>query len=316
LPSSEGTLAEASLRFRESDLHAVRGTLRFRDNEVVEIVEVPGASPVTPDVPRLAVEPSAPGPAQTETPEAVTPGEELRVWAALRRIDADLGEPIEVERSAAESAIFVTAVGLNPERRRVLEEALRGLPKVQLRFRDSQPVREPARQLPPAGVASSAPLLPQLESQLGRGLAEEFVNQTLEASEACLVRAHALRELAQHYPVELEANLSPPDRALLQSLLSNHYAGLNAATRRILERVRQVAPPAQAAPAPVSAPSWQAAAHSMVPAIEQVDRVLTKLLAGGSTTSSYQVLIAELDDAARRMETELAGASIVFERNR
>jgi hypothetical protein len=54
----------------------------------------------------------------------------------------------------------------------------------------------------------------------------------------------------------------------------------------------------------------------MVPAIEQVDRVLTKLLAGGSTTSSYQVLIAELDDAARRMETELAGASIVFERNR
>jgi hypothetical protein len=185
------------------------------------------------------VEPGVPAPAQTETPVAVTPGEELRVWAALRRIDADLGEPIEVERSAAENAIIVTAVGLNPERRRVLEEALRGLPKVQLRFRDSQPVREPARQLPAGGAESSAPLLPQIESQLGRGLAEEFVNQTLEPSEACLVRAHALRELAQHYPVELEANLSPADRALLQSLFSNHYAGLNAATQRVLERARQ-----------------------------------------------------------------------------
>jgi hypothetical protein len=33
--------------------------------------------------------------------------------------------------------------------------------------------------------------------------------------------------------------------------------------------------------------------------------VLTKLLAGRSTTSSYQILIAELDDAARRVETDL-----------
>src|SRR5215813_4574958 len=122
--TASGSLAEASLRFRASDLRAIEGTLRFRDNEVVGITEAPNASldlPLTPDPP--ASIPSA----DTKTgDDTVTAGDELRVRAALRRIDADLGEPVEVERDNRANAIVVTALGLKPERRRVLQGALSG----------------------------------------------------------------------------------------------------------------------------------------------------------------------------------------------
>src|SRR5262249_41650610 len=106
-----GPLAEASLRLRASDLRAIEGSFRFRDNEVVDTAEAPGASPDLTFFPEPAAEVAANSsrPNATVVGETVTAGDELHVRVALRRIDADLGEPIEVERNNSDNVIVVTA---------------------------------------------------------------------------------------------------------------------------------------------------------------------------------------------------------------
>ena len=218
-----------------------------------------------------------------------------------------------MERGA--SAIVVTALGLSPQRRQALQDALSGLSRVELRFRDPQPMRAPERRVPESSTGTAAPLIPGIESRMGRAVAEEFVNRTIEASESCLVRAHALRELAQHYPPDIEAQLAPAHRALLDSLLANHYAGFESASRRVIDQARQIAGPT-APSQQVPAQSWQAHSQSLVAAVEQVDSALTRLLAGGGGPGGQQSLTSELDRGLRRLEAETSAAAPAFRRER
>ena len=314
--AASGALAEVRLALRIPDLHATRGTLRFRDNELVEITEMPGGSPDPRTPPALIAESPRASPRDGNTAgEPITPGEELQVWAALRRIDADLGEPIDVERDASANAIVVTALGLSPDRRRALESAMSGLPRVQLRFRDPQPVRESSRRLL-SETANPPPLQPKLESQLGsRSLAEEFTDRILEASESSLVRAHAIRELSRRFPSEIESQLTSNDHALLNSILSQHFAGLRDASRRVLSDARQITGPMNPT-AQAPARHWQAHAQNLVTTIEGVDQALTKLLATGGGGTSQQALIGELDRGLSRMEAEIAAAEPAFRETR
>jgi hypothetical protein len=294
-----GTLAEASLRLRAPDLHAIEGRLRFRDEEVVDISEDPDASP---DLTTSSAIPAAPGasgpPDAAPVEEAVTAGDELRVRVALRRIDADLGEPIKVERDDSANAVVVTALGLTPERRRVLADALGGLSRVELRFREPQPVREAARRLSDS----------RSETPPDRTFDTEFVNSTLEASQSALLRAHAIRELAEHYPPEVEARLPTTDRESLDWLLANHYAGLENASMRVLEQARRIT--TQSVPAgDVPSQRWQDHARSLVTAAQVVDQLLTGLLAAGGTAGRP---LDDLERALGRLESETAAAAPAF----
>lgn len=315
--TNSGTLAEARLSLRASDLHATQGTLRFRGSEIVEIAEMPAGSPEPPSEPNLVAElPRAAAPAAEIAVEPVTPGDELRVWAALRGVNADLGEPIEVDRDASANSIVVSALGLSPAYRRGLEDALSGLPRVQLRFREPQPVRPPSQSLTGEGANQAPPLQPKLESQLGsRQRAEEFTNRLLEASESSLLRAHAIRELAQHFPPEIESQLSAEERSILDALLADHLAGLDTAVRRILADGRYIVPAGSREP-PASAQNWQSHAGTLVTANERVDRLLTQLLAVGGPASELPALTAELDGALSRLEATMLAAKVVLRRPR
>jgi hypothetical protein len=283
-----GALEEARLRLRISDLHVIQGVFQFRNREVVEIVEIQGGAKETPGVP----DPIVASPAQdTRVVEApITAAEELRVWAALHRIGADLGEPIEIDRDA--SRIAVTALGLNAARRQALEDAVRELPGVQVQFRDPQAVREPSRRVP-----GSAP------PQLGNA-DEEFVDRILQASESGVVRAHALNKLAQRFPLETERQFSPADKALLKSLVADHLAALEDTARRVVADGRRLQPAVIAVPQ-LSAQTWQAHAPSLVTAVEQVDQILTRLLATGDSAANRSALLTDLDRALAGVEGEL-----------
>jgi hypothetical protein len=283
-----GTLEEARLRLRISDLRVIQGAFQFRDKEVVEIVEIQGGAKETPGVPDPAMAAPAQEPKAVEAP--ITAAEELRVWAALHRIGADLGEPIEIDRDA--SRIAVTALGLNATRRQALEDAVRELPRVQLQFRDPQAVREPSRRVP-----GSTP--PQLENA-----DEEFVDRILQASESAVVRAHALSKLAQRFPSETEHQFSAPEKALLKSLVADHLTALQDAARRVLADGRHLQPAGIAVPQ-LSAQTWQAHAPSLVTAVEQVDQILTRLLATGDSAANRSALLTDLDRALARVEGEL-----------
>jgi Putative zinc-finger len=311
--TESGTLEEARLRLRVSDLHVIRGSLRFRDQEVVEIEEIAGRPPDLPKAPDpVAGQPSVLKPAPP-LEEAVSPSEELRVWAALHHIDADVGEQIEVRRDSALNAIVVTALALAPERRRALEDAVGGFPRVDLRFREPQSVREPSRRVAVPEGSEPPPLLAQLESQLGGGPAAEFVNRLLETSDTSLLRAQALRELAQRFSPETEALLSHRDRALLDSLFRDHFVRLEETCRRALADARRISAVAAPAPVPARAATRLAHAQNLMTATGQVNEILTKALAiGGSATAGQSNLEIELARALSRMEAEILASGPVF----
>ncbi len=311
--TEKGTLTEARLRLRASDFHAFYETLHFRNDELVEIAEVTDAA-VPPPAPAVPRPPAATQPPSAAEPveEPITPGEELRVWLALRRIDADLGEPIQVEPDPSANALVVTVMIADPARRRAIHEALSALARVRVQFSDPQPVRAPSRNFTaPEAAAKAPPLRAKLEAQLGsRSLAEDFVNRALEESESVLLRAHALRKLAERFPPARESQLTPADKAVLASLLAQHFSALSAAANAVAA-VREVAPSAGAAPVTPAA-DWQAHTANLLAAAEQADKVLTRLLAVPGAETDEQAELRELDAALGRLEAEISAAAPLF----
>ncbi|MBI3471766.1 MAG: zf-HC2 domain-containing protein, partial [Candidatus Solibacter usitatus] len=221
-------LVEATLKLRAEDLRATEGTLEFRNHERVEISELPeeaapssvasvrpeASSDPHPELPRTQ-------PGDSAATVAATPGGELRVFAALRRLGADMGEPIEVTRT--ERQILVAGVGLDPQRAREIQDALSSLPNVAVRFSEPAPApvspNAPEASSPGASSEAARLLRSKLEAQLGgRGSLEQFAEQALEGAEALMTGVHALRRLSQRFAPETESQLNAEERRLLEKL--------------------------------------------------------------------------------------------------
>ena len=131
--------------------------------------------------------------------------------AALHRLGADLGDPIEVTGSG--DHILVTGVGIAPERQQEIRDELKAMPRVTLLF--PSPSAEP---LGRDGTGASSisvrtgggPWQAELEKQLGgRAAFEQFSDRVLQLTDAFMSRAYALRRLAQRFPSDREAQMTP-----------------------------------------------------------------------------------------------------------
>ncbi|MEX2262720.1 MAG: zf-HC2 domain-containing protein [Bryobacteraceae bacterium] len=272
----QGVLAEAALTIRESDLHPVNETLQFRGGEWVEISGIVSE----PALPKVVPPPSVASAPEPAAPVTAGPAEELRVLAALNRLGADLGEPVEVTRDAG--AVRVSGLGIEATRRQQILDSLAGIPGVIVRFEEPQPVRlEAAPVSAPAAIPENA-LHNRLETQLGgRAMLDRFINQALDQSEAALSRAHAILNLAQRFPPAVEQSLGAADRALLDGLRRRHTAALAASSAQLAQWLAPLLPAA----APVSgAPCgvWQECAAAMLEATQVFDRELNGAIAGSS----------------------------------
>ncbi len=302
--TDHGELTEARLTLRASDLHPVREKLHFRNQEWVEIAELQEDAP-EPEraAPVLTAKGGIERREQAPANSNVSPADELRVWAALHRLEADLGEPITVEREP--SRILVSALAPPPGRRAALEEALSGIRGVELRFDNPQPVRPATGEAQPRSKFS-AEARPEVAERLGdQGRATEFINQMLESSDSALVRAHAIRRLAEHFPPESEQALNAGDRSVLRSMLRDHIEVLREARLKVSAALRELA---QRAPPDLSPPSpaaWQAGAIELVQSSEAVDRLLNQLLAAQGSGQTTESLLEQLKTAIGRW-----GASI------
>lgn len=320
--TDSGTLAEVRLEFRIPDLHAVHGTLFFRGQDAIEITELtgdlPAAAPLPP--PPLSVAQSggeSSGSEREAAPESlITPLDELQVWAALHRAGADLGEPIEVKRDTGSNSIQVTAMGLSPGRRKSVEQALVGMPRVHLQFREPERSRSPSSSLPSEDRTEAPALRLELESRLGsHDAAEEFTNRVTQTSESTLLRAHALRELAAHFPVDVEAKLDGEGRRILASLLQSHFSQLQMAVNRMTADMRQAGIGEAAAPS-LPAESWQEHSRRLVAGATAADQAMTKALVIGNTGVSQEALTSGWRNAQGRMEAEVAAAAAAFRSQR
>ena len=288
--SDSGELAEATLKLSSVDLHAVEGTLQFRNRELVEISELPDAPvPSLEASHQIAAAPVLPGHPSRSTlpPESLaamaTPGDELAVLAALHRLGADLGDPIEVARAGAE--VVVTGTGIRLDRQQEILAELRAMPRVAVRF-SSEPTESVApEERSPSRIsvdAGAGPLQLELEKRLGgRAPFEQFADQVFDMTDAFMERAHALRRLAQSFPPNVETQLTAPQRQLLERLRQEHARALLEYVTGAEGHIRSAFGITLENTPPVNAPGkWQAETEPLFAEAQHVESMLVALLGG------------------------------------
>ncbi len=297
-----------------------QATLILRNREAprpAPVEAAPAPAPLASPPPRAEPPPASPRPKATVAGpsaapvEMATAGDELRVFALLRRLGADLGEPVEVSRQGGR--VVVAGTGVSPEVERRLTAELGTAPRITLRF------AAPASEVPPPaarGVVTAelrpetARLLAGLEQQLGgRANAEQALGELLEANDTLLAHLHALRRLAERFPPEVEAQLAVSERRLLAGLLAEHGAGAAALAASLEARARTLFAPGSLAAVesfPGVGVSWQEAAAELLRLARGAESRLATMLEGAATEESPGAPVREwLAELARlRVETE------------
>jgi hypothetical protein len=239
-----------------------------------------------------------------------TAGDELRVLAALQRIGADLGEPVDVTRS--EEKITVRGVGIEADRQRQIRGAVGSLPRVVAEFSDpaAAPSPEPAAESPSARISADAlRAQAELEQRLGgRSVFEQFAESVLERSDVLMARAHALRRLALHFPVGVASKLSSAEQLELHRLRAEHAGVLAQQVREILVTMQPAlialgAPPAPAAPSAMHSESWQAATEQLFQAAQDVERHTAALVGGAGSGIPARELPGRMTSRLAQLKT-------------
>ncbi len=303
--TNAGLLAEATLSLRASDLHPIEGTFRFRPGELVEISELPEADVgAAPAGEQPAAAGSAAQPAAAVAP-ALGPEAELHAIAALHSIGADLGEPIDVERSG--SKITVSGSGIGAQRQQQVREALAAVPGVELKFEDARTTPRGERRASPQAPVAPLEVNPELAERLGgRSSYEQFVNSLLDASDAALARAHSLRELAQRFTPDVEQRLAAADRTMLAGIRRDHNHALARHVVELRSLINAAFPELPDTPleaAPVA--GWQQNAQQLLAAAQRLDEMVNR---GFASARGGRAAESELDAALRRLEALSAAA--------
>jgi len=259
------------------------------------------SAPSTPaPVPRAA---AAPRP--RVVPALAGPEDELRVLAALDRIGADLGDPIEVVRTRDQ--IVVTCIGLDSERMREVRVALAGLPRVAVELSPKPNVSAASSPLEVVG-APHATVRAEVARQFDSPAAyERFVDGLLKSSEAMMARVHALRRLATSFPADVEAAMSPESKTLLAAMREHHEMALARAVSSLQGSVRPfLGPPAPALGGSPAGEDWQTRTMRVFAEGQQVDRMLGAMFAGSQGSAADDANPAALGAALAKLEADVA----------
>jgi hypothetical protein len=292
----QGSLSEVSIMIRAADFRAVEERFEFRNREWVEISDMVPEAPPASSMAQSRVDETN----QTASAQPLaTATDELRAYAALHRIGADLGEPVEIRRT--ERSIEVTVLGASSRREREIREALSDLPKVNLQFEQPQAVKAPATESAQATEeAPAGPLHSRLLSLMGSAAnVEAFTNAALEASEAALARAHALRQIAGRFAAREQ--LEQSDREMLRSIEGDHAKALRESVRRLAQTLHPLTGTVdtRAGGPPVDA-------QVLLGAAQRLDTLLSVALASAGANEEENRVVdrirqafGELDRAAR-----------------
>ncbi|MFN7924101.1 MAG: hypothetical protein U0Q16_28625 [Bryobacteraceae bacterium] len=139
----------------------------------------------------------------------------------------------------------------------------------------------------------------------GRALLDQFSDRAFASTESVLSRAHALRRLAERFPVSTESALADGDRALLASLRQEHAGALArqaSELRNLLKPVLVAAGAAETAVSGVAQANWQSSAAHGVENAKQVERMLAAVLGGDDSVTPSQLAqaVAQLEADASR----------------
>jgi hypothetical protein len=316
--SGSSELSEATLKLRTQDLRPVEGRFEFRNREWVEITELADDTAAPTEI--AAQSRPMSGQAHT-TPEATpdsaaptsaggfaTAGDELRAVAALHQVGADLGDPVEVSRTASE--VVVSGVGVDPARQREIQNALNTQPHVVVRFSESAP--SSARPMRASTDTASSADAQQLQNRIaaqvgGRANFEQLASQVLDLSEPMMSRAYALRRLAELFPPEVESQLSSQDRQLLRHLQQEHTAALRQQAAELNRMLKPVLPSAGGTHGGVLTGAWQPATEDLFQTARRVEKLLAVMFAAAPGESADDQVPAQLLSNLTQLRAKLEG---------
>jgi len=250
---STGVVRHATLSLRQRDLAPVATELEF-PNEIVEITLTTDAAPEAkvPDVVRRST-PSAPLP----VPSAPTMAEELEVVAALHSIRADLGEPVEVDRT--DRTIHVALAGIPSARAGEIRAALAAFPAVTIETADA---RSPLRAAGPS--------------------ANPAADRILELSDTIMARAFATRDLAARFPAEsAEQQLSDSSKTVLRALYADHGRTIDEALASLSAVLEPYLRERTASGAPPAGLRGRSSAERLLETARALDQILNRAFASG-----------------------------------
>jgi len=315
---ASGAVASATLELRAKDLSPIEVKLEFRDRDWIEFTEV-SEPPTKNDAAVAAIPVEAPmRPAEPSRPAAVAPrstasiSDELQVLSALHRIGADLGDPVDVKR--AEGRVFVSGVGIAPQRQQQIHALLDGMANVTVEFAGADAPPSPAETSAAGAIAAgggNARIETRLEQLLGgRAQFERFTAHLLDTDERAMARAYALRTLAERFPVDGEQSMSAADRELLRGMAKEHLMALAAQEAQIAAALEPVLkglggslsqPPVTKS----AASAWQPRAADLFNEAHRVEMQLSELLGVAPSGKSGAELPTQLLTALRDLRTGL-----------
>ena len=240
---------------------------------------------------------------------AATAADELRVFVALHLVGADLGEPVEITRS--EGRIHVTGTSIEPGRQSRILAALSATPNLDVRFTEPAASASQVADFAPPGTQSAqvpaTGFQEQILRQLGsRAAFEQFSNQVFERSESMMARAHAIRRLAQRFPVDVESGLNAEERQMLQNLRRQHLTMLEQESVEIRRAALSALPMASM---PVSIPAkpanWQTAAEELFRTAGQLERSLAIAFGASAGDMTLDRLFTQLAQLKGSIEANL-----------
>jgi hypothetical protein len=225
-----------------------------------------------------------------------------------------LGDQIDVKRSGGR--VLVSGVGVPAQHQKQIHDMLDALPNVSVNFANPAAVSSevPATSAG-AAVADSAPettiskTQARLEQQLGgKAEFERFSSQVLDANEAAMSRAYALRGLAQRFPAGAEAELDAAGRRELRAMAREHLESLAAqitAVQRVLNPVLSTLGATPTRPAGATATGWQPAAEDLFRASRRVEVLMSLLLGVAPSQSSGSDVASQLMAAVSELRADL-----------
>jgi hypothetical protein len=327
--TEDSELVSATLKLRTTDLEPMEGRFEFRNRDWVEMTELvdqqtnpasivagtTGGTPRQPGVPPGRIE----VPKEAAAPAAFS--EELQVVAALHRLGADLGDPLEISREGGQ--VLVSGTGIPPQRQQQIRSQLDRLPHVVVRFDDpafpagATPVQsEPATRDAAGPEKSSYPA--RIEERLGgRPQFERFSSSVLDWNDSAMTRAYALRRLAQQFSAAAEKEMTAEDGRTLRRLGREHLAAFMKDAQRVANTVNPVlnsmvhgAAQLEVHTEPIE---WQAASEDLLATARRAETLLAVVLgvapaenAPGDAPVQLMISLAQLSRDAETCQRLLA----------
>ena len=300
-----GVLRMAALTLRADTLSPVKGAFHFEHQTNVTIEDAG-------ELPEPAGKLETENNRRLRRPALVKEvgwAEELRVFAALDAIGADVGESVSVDIAPSKQQVIVAGVGLSPDREEQIRRALAPIPNTEARF-TSGPASAFVNGLPDTATsppASSGTLLRQmLEKQAGG--AQQFqtiIDKALDASSSILQRAHALYVLAEKFPPPIASQFDESQREVLRSLRRRHAIAIEQATADLKDSLAPLLHGAAAADETQTQrdTSWEVGAAQLYREAKALDVSLGRILAGSYSQEAGQRIWNKLPDEIQTLES-------------